>query len=44
MLKGDRRVWVVALGGTMENFQKDHAAAPLRSVARVGQWELFVNH
>lgn len=43
LLRGDKRVWIVALGGTVENFQKTHNAAPLHSVATVGQWELFVN-
>jgi 4-amino-4-deoxy-L-arabinose transferase-like glycosyltransferase len=43
MLRSGKRVWIVALGGTIENFQTTHTNAPLRSVAKVGQWELFVN-
>jgi hypothetical protein len=44
MLQGEKRVWIIALGGTIENFQKKHDTAPLHFVATVGQWELFVNH
>jgi len=43
MIQGGKRVWIVALGGSLENFQKAHNATPLRSVATVGQWELFSN-
>jgi 4-amino-4-deoxy-L-arabinose transferase-like glycosyltransferase len=42
LLRGDKRVWVIGLGGPMEKFQRDHDAM-LRPVARVGQWELFSN-
>jgi hypothetical protein len=42
LLRGERRVWVIGLGGPMEQFQQDHDAT-LRPVARVGQWELFSN-
>lgn len=43
LLQGDKRVWIVALGGTMENFQTIHTNASVRPVAEIGQWELFVN-
>jgi hypothetical protein len=43
LLQGKRRVWIVSFGGTMEHFRLVHGAMPLRSVTRVGQWELFVN-
>jgi 4-amino-4-deoxy-L-arabinose transferase-like glycosyltransferase len=43
LLQGAGRVWIVGYGSTIETFQKSHAAAPLRSVTRVGEWELFVN-
>jgi hypothetical protein len=43
LLQGERRVWIVSFGGTMEHFRSIQSATPLRSVTRVGQWELFVN-
>jgi 4-amino-4-deoxy-L-arabinose transferase-like glycosyltransferase len=43
LLAENRRVWVVGLGTTMEKFQQGHRATPLRSLTRVGQWELLVN-
>ena len=43
LLQGERRVWVVSFGGTMEHFRSIHGAVLLRSVTRVGQWELSVN-
>jgi 4-amino-4-deoxy-L-arabinose transferase-like glycosyltransferase len=43
LLQGERRVWIVSFGGTMEHVRSVHSAVPLRSVTRVGQWELSVN-
>ena len=43
LLQGEKRVWIVALGGTIENFEAGHASVRLRAVAKAGQWELFVN-
>ena len=43
LLRDKGRVWVVSLGGSMEHFRSVHNAIPLRSVTRVGQWELSVN-
>ena len=43
LLQGERRVWIVCLGGTMERFHSAHSAIPLHSVTRVGRWELWVN-
>jgi hypothetical protein len=36
-------VWVVVYGDTIEGFRKRHADAPLRPVARTGEWQLFSN-
>jgi 4-amino-4-deoxy-L-arabinose transferase-like glycosyltransferase len=43
LLQGKGRVWIVSFGGTMEHVRSVHSAMPLRSVTRVGQWELSVN-
>ncbi len=43
LLQGERRVWIISFGNTMEHFRSVHSAMPLRSVTRVGQWELSVN-
>jgi 4-amino-4-deoxy-L-arabinose transferase-like glycosyltransferase len=43
LLQGHKRVWIVALGGAVESFQKNQTETPLRSFATVGQWELFVD-
>jgi 4-amino-4-deoxy-L-arabinose transferase-like glycosyltransferase len=41
LLKGGGRVWVVVYGDTIEGYQKRHPDAPLRPVARSGEWQLF---
>ena len=43
LLQNGKKVWVIGFGNTIEKFQKKQGAALLHSVARVGQWELFVN-
>ena len=43
LLQGERRVWLVSFGGTLEHFRSVHGTMPLRSVTQVGQWELSVN-
>jgi len=42
MITGERRVWIVAYGRSMEPFQASNHVA-LRSIRRAGQWELFSN-
>jgi len=44
LLAGDRRVWVVSFGDQVAKIQQARGTAPLHFVARVGRWELFVNH
>jgi hypothetical protein len=41
LLQGGGRVWVVVYGDTIEGFQKNHTRAPLRPIARSGEWQLF---
>jgi hypothetical protein len=43
LLQSDRRVWIVAIGGTIENFQKSHGDVPVHPIATVGQWKLLSN-
>ncbi|HEY1662116.1 MAG TPA: glycosyltransferase family 39 protein [Verrucomicrobiae bacterium] len=43
LLQGEKKVWVVGFGNTMEQFQQAHPAIPLRLVSQAGQWELLVN-
>ena len=43
LVHGNKRVWIVGFGDTIERFQKNHTGASLNFVTRVGQWELFSN-
>ena len=43
LLAGERRVWVVSFGDMAQTVQQGRGGAPLRSVARVGRWQLFSN-
>jgi 4-amino-4-deoxy-L-arabinose transferase-like glycosyltransferase len=42
LLAKNRRVWVVGINNTVEQFLKNHDATPLDLVTNVGQWKLFV--
>jgi 4-amino-4-deoxy-L-arabinose transferase-like glycosyltransferase len=44
LLAGGRRVWLVSLGGKVEQMRQAPGSTPPRLVARTGRWELFANH
>ncbi|HEY3763445.1 MAG TPA: glycosyltransferase family 39 protein [Verrucomicrobiae bacterium] len=43
LLKSGKKVWFVARGSTLTDFQKAYPTTPLHLVLTDGQWNLFVN-
>lgn len=43
LLQSKRQIWLVGVGKTVEKFKREHPDGPLRSISRVGQWQLYSN-